>query len=331
MLSIPKLGRSGQEHHVQYLLRSVEPDIMPNGSTRWNIRQMATYHSFDFVTGKAVWISIKANDVISDRVKEAASQLPALDPEFLSNCSGSFSATLVTHLLNIEWCDENWRQCINDIESRARGILVKAQSGRIDQQSPPNILSSKPPLTCQGESFPGTHSTKESDEKSPSRSGFRKTVLHSPSQLIPKQLRFKKADVVRVSSRLLHPSRHDDNTYPDREQSLKILDSFSFEELQQLHFLSELLESFQLVMELDYQTMSDISECYLDLWNHEDLPKEIKGNCANKMKEFRRRIERTQKNLLIRIAQVKALLTALGNGKELVIILTLPLISWHLR
>src|SRR5262245_15322370 len=63
LIRIPELGRSGREVCVSYLLRSVERDPQPSKRWKWNLRQSAVYHSFDFESGQSFWFTIKANDL----------------------------------------------------------------------------------------------------------------------------------------------------------------------------------------------------------------------------------------------------------------------------
>ncbi|KAM0553303.1 hypothetical protein ACHAPJ_007316 [Fusarium lateritium] len=280
---------------------------------------MATYHSFDFSNGKALWINIKTNKIMENRVKEAASQLPALAPGAMDSCAGSFAATLATHLLHIEWCDENWRRCINDFEKEIREILSKAQTARIDQQPPSGSPDMERALSFQPKYYASKLSTDDFPEKAVlPRMNFSK-MIRRLSALCGYSLRRK------LGTSSYHSSYNHSNIggqikdeVSKQNASLRVLDTFSFDELQKLHFLSEQLESFQLVMDLDCQTLSDIAECYGNLWDRDEFPPNIKNGCKKEFQAFIRRMERTRKDLLIRTTQVKSLITALGDGKELV-------------
>jgi hypothetical protein len=98
-----------------------------------------------------------------------------------------------------------------------------------------------------------------------------------------------------------------------------VLDIFSFEEVQQLHYFGEFLESFRLVMDLNDQTLHDIAENYQDLWDRDGFPREIRENCQKELASFIRRIHRVRRNLQIRASQVKSLMAWLQEGKALVI------------
>lgn len=312
LLDIPKLGRSGREHCVQYLLRSLERDIDDNQVT-YKIRQMAVYHTFDVVTGKALWINIKANDLMESRVREATTQFPALESNAMKSLPGSFAATLTAHLIYLEWCDEEWRDGINDIESKIRNVLTKAKTARIERH--PKGMKRAFTLAST------LHSSRTST------GGFSEKIAGYP--IVKKKMweSFKALNSyddagdghVTLSthslSRLPRETKTGDRDQIDR---LMVLDTFSFNEVQQLHYFGEVLENYRLVMDLNDQTLRDIAENYQDLWERDGFPEEIKENCKKELSSFIRRVNRVRRNLQIRIAQVKSLMGWLQEGKTLV-------------
>ncbi|KAM0342060.1 hypothetical protein ACHAPU_009788 [Fusarium lateritium] len=227
LLKIPTLGRSGREHRVQYLLRSVERDSASDGSRTWNIRQAAVYHTFDFIEGKALWINIKANSLLADRIKEATTDSAIINSAALGDVAESFRSTLAIHLIFLKWCDEDWRICINDCKSKVQDIIVRAQTSQVVQ-------------------------------------------------------------------------------------------TLSLEEVQYLHYLGEQLESHRLVMELNHQVMRDIADRYRTLTSQHGSPGYLQEACTNDINFFAKRVERIQKNLQIRMTQIKSLQAWLQDGKELV-------------
>ncbi|CAI4215863.1 unnamed protein product [Parascedosporium putredinis] len=144
LLHIPRLNRSGHDIQLSYILRSVEKSEQwekdkLEGKWQWKIRQMAVHHQFDVKTGRALWITIKANGLMEDRVKS----LPwtcSQDAGGRVDAAEQFVATLRTQLIFLMWSDDNWRHCINDIEEQIRDILNKAKTARIeDDQEPKDI------------------------------------------------------------------------------------------------------------------------------------------------------------------------------------------------
>lgn len=113
-LELKQIGRSGLEIRLCYNLRSVEKSTTQH-DLPWSIRQTAIYHSFDLETGQSLWINVKGNKLMKNRVSEASESRNNLSQEPTSR---SFSASLDTHALFCDWSGENWRWYINDLEAK---------------------------------------------------------------------------------------------------------------------------------------------------------------------------------------------------------------------
>ncbi|KAF9770536.1 hypothetical protein IL306_011899 [Fusarium sp. DS 682] len=319
ILEIPRLGRSGREHTVQYLLRSVEKSTGPKGDVVWNIRQMAVHHRYDFITGKAFWLNIKAKSIMQDRIKEAITEDPKFNPAPEKGLPFSFAATLMTNLIYLEWCDESWRECINDLEEKIRTVLEKAK------------IASVPDLhACAIRVL--TSRTNTAAAETPEKPTSLSLTCIDPRQVIGKPLTSYLHSALGKSSQETNatpllpvasnttgaPVTKTDEDIAKRLKSLKVLETFSVEELQHLHYLGEQLENFRLVMLLNSQTLRDISEHYQDLTKRDNFPQEQKAECARSVSSFARRVERIRKNLEIRVTQIESLRSWLQEGKTLV-------------
>ncbi|KAI6774807.1 hypothetical protein HG530_001565 [Fusarium avenaceum] len=308
LINISTLGRSGREHCMQYLLRSVERDSNDDESRRWNIRQAAVYHSFDFIEGKALWINIKANGLLKDRIIEATNDPAVLDLGTRDDLPKSFAATLVIHLIFLEWCDEDWRMCIRDCESKVRDVLAKAQTSQV-VQPPAFSASARRALGFQKARPTGLS---ESEKQPPSVALAWGRKIHSNLRSLS---RYKYRG---TQDRDVFGTTDDDNHLQKRQfDNLKNLDGFSFGELQHLYYMSEQLESYRLVMELNHQTLRDIAERYQNLPSQRGFPESLTENCMEDILSFVRRVERIRKNLEIRMTQVTSLLAWLQDGKAL--------------
>lgn len=310
-LAIPKLGRTGCEHHMQYLLRTVEPSTSFDGSTTWNIRQMAVHHSFDFNSGKALWINIKTNSVVRKRIRDAMYEFPSMSSDATSDLPGSFAAALITHIIHLDWCDDNWRSCIRDIEREIRLILVKAKTARIDQQ--PNLSAS--PAMKKILTMP---STTYAHKTSRARIGIGRFLTQLAMCLKGRDAKDNEASNASRSQPKENDSSNDNNALTKQLDSLMVLDTFSFREMQRLHYLGEQLESFRVVLELNQQTLRDVAEHYTDLARRDWLPEAIKDGCKEQQTRFAQRVRRIGKNLEIRSTQITSLIAWLQDGKSLV-------------
>ncbi|KLO81248.1 Uncharacterized protein Y057_8628 [Fusarium fujikuroi] len=306
---IPELGRSGREHTVQYLLRSIEESTGDGGQVVWNIRQMAVHHKYDFGQGKTFWLNIKTNSVMQERMKRVIAEETSLSSPAAKTLPGSFAATLLTHLVHLEWCDESWRKCINHFEIEIRKVLKKAKTARIDKDPNLRLKTIKRILTNKTEAAESSSALTRWAAGKPLISCFSPASEKGTCSPAVQHVASNKAGP---------PANEEDTGLAKQLESLMVLETFSFKEFQHLHFLADQLESFRLVMQLNRQALRDIIEHYEDLASRTNFPEKIKISCKNELASFSRRVERIRKNLEIRITQVESLLSCLQQGKDLV-------------
>ncbi|KAF2735006.1 hypothetical protein EJ04DRAFT_576404 [Polyplosphaeria fusca] len=135
-VQIQSLGRSGIALRLCYNLRSVERLQRPHLDVKWSIRQSATYHSFDFETGQSLWINVKGNRGIKDRITEG-SQSPFLSD--FSTRSLAFASSLATHSIMCDWSAENWRWYINDMEDELQDLTRSALVTPVEKDPTPML------------------------------------------------------------------------------------------------------------------------------------------------------------------------------------------------
>lgn len=314
-LNIPELGRSGRELRVSYLLRSVERTSEDGDGWPWRIRQMAVYHSFDFVTGRALWINVKANDLMKETITEAVTELPELKASSLDDLESKFEATLATHLIFLEWCDGNWRSCINDFEADLSKILVKGKTARISQKDESTAMQD----TLRRMLSLKSQSTFQTPQRQETQTGsFVSKLQRSMSKLTGREDDTQsQMTAVPTAATTIAPLQTD-HMLLELIKCFKDLDGFSFGQLQKLHHMGEQLHEMSLVIQLDAQALRDIKECYGSLMAREDLPEEIRDNCKRSVAQFTCKVERVAKNLEIRLTQLESMKTWLNDGKTLV-------------
>lgn len=131
LVEISGLGRSGWELRHCYKLHGLEGSS-PNSKAKWTMLQTAIYHSFDLENGRAMWLSVKANNEVRDRIKEGTESLEVMRASNSPTPGPSFAACLATHLIVFGWCTEGWRLHLGGIESDVREILVKVKSTPVE-------------------------------------------------------------------------------------------------------------------------------------------------------------------------------------------------------
>lgn len=125
-LILQNLGRTGREIRLCHILRSVEET--PEQRWPWALRPTVTYHSFDAESGKSMWLVVKANELIKERIRASCEDQDLYQCSSDGDFDNSFESTLQTHLVLCALAGENWRWYINYIEKQiqilTRGALV---------------------------------------------------------------------------------------------------------------------------------------------------------------------------------------------------------------
>jgi hypothetical protein len=345
VLEISRLGRSGKDIQISYILRSVErsesyEQDLKDKKWPWKIRQMAVHHTFDVKTGRAFWMTVKANDLLQNRIKESPSLSPPISTE-PANAAMQFSSMLETQLIFLMWADENWRHYINYMDEEIHDIMVKAKTAPIEDaeesgEYPRAIVSQ---MSQRGTMTKQTKGNGDAD----SRSGVI-SLLGAIRRLFRATERlgcFNHATKIRGSmvavgrdhgsgklenGHLICPwdaekqRPYSDQTANHAKQlrNLSVLATFTFEELQRLFYVGERLEEMRLVVSLDKQALRDIREYYDGLMTREDMCDDIKTKCRHQMTRFSRKVGEIEKNLEVRKTQVESLICWLKEGKSLV-------------
>jgi len=144
-VGISEIGRSGKQYEMCYNLRSAEPTTSPP-EWPWSIRQAAVYHSFDTVSGRAVWIIVKGNRLMYKRIRNAIeNKVGQGDRCAFGSLGQSFLSSLKIQLIFCDWARENWRWYINFLEDEIRKLTDAALHAPIEQPSTPTSIE-KPSL-----------------------------------------------------------------------------------------------------------------------------------------------------------------------------------------
>jgi len=131
---------------IQHAFSLMAPEEDRLDSDIWVIRRVAAYHSFEVDQGKSLWIVVKGNKVIRDRIT-------SYSPEKTSRPrkTQQFEFALRTHVLILEWCVEHWARYIEHLEDRGRKHAaavklapVEALSRKIPRPSSAPIRSPPP-------------------------------------------------------------------------------------------------------------------------------------------------------------------------------------------
>lgn len=302
--NLPKLARSGREIRVCYSLKSVEKSDEPEEKRApWSVRQTATYHSFDIQTGAALWISVKGNDLIQDRIMTTTENLKP-DQRPFSTKERSFQESLSTHLVNCKWASENWRWYLNELEEELQGTTGRrALSAKV-------VRDDRKPEDKEKLEFlrARSMSTKASNNWRANATTF----LQPPRANGQAQ-----ANRTRSTSR---ESRAEHDTHSQ----------FSFDDLRDVQSLEDKANEVIFVLNANIDVLKELTEYYHDLITSDEYSKDF-ASYKRSVERFERQILSVTNNLRMQITRARALVRMLVDRKALVCLFSCLLESAHLK
>ncbi|KAI1212738.1 uncharacterized protein F4807DRAFT_414287 [Annulohypoxylon truncatum] len=314
MSKITPLGRSGRQIQHCYNLHSAERSRDKWG---WSIRQTVVFHSFDVDTGRSVWIFVKGNDIIENRIKTATSSTrsTSMDVNSHRTLTGSFDASLIVHAHIMEWCGEQWRWYINEMEDRLRNKAKNAVLANVDHLAGPEMVPAPSrPGTLILPSSPRRTVSKSSPASSPTRlwNSFTKRSIGSKTE---KTLPVVETDPSRPIHADIIVEEPQEIDYGGNEESIERM--FSFEKLQDLHKTGEYMQEALMVLRQNRNIIKEIREHYSTLLESDDFPAEIKDGCRLGMPEFSQRALSIERDLEVQQSRLETLNVLLEDRSNL--------------
>jgi len=129
-ISIPELKRSGRQYQLCYNLKTVTQIQQPSRrvdhdeSKTWLISQAAIHHQFDIKEAVATWIVTNSISKDSELIIDALMRKNQRhDDQEYGSPHTCFISSLSTHLLFLNWAEENWRWYLNHLEAKVEADL----------------------------------------------------------------------------------------------------------------------------------------------------------------------------------------------------------------
>ena len=112
------LGRSGKQYQIAFNLKTagLYPDPSYPHQEFWTIRQAAFHHQFDADNGTSLWIVVKGDWEIRDRVQQMTGPQGRKEDRSFGTPAECFVASLSVHLLLCDWSAEQWRWYLKSLE-----------------------------------------------------------------------------------------------------------------------------------------------------------------------------------------------------------------------
>lgn len=297
-MEIRELGRSGKDISLCYSLKSVEKNG-PRSSEKWSIRQTSIFHSFDIQSGHAVWIVVKGDELIKDRLeKTTASQ------EYIRNMnSGSVDRMLASvfavHRVICEWAGENWRWYLNHIEEQVQ-VETRHASSVLGTDSD---LEPTPRSLLHAATF-GEHDPAQQQVNYISSHG-----LHQPPMPVPPP----------TAPPIAPPQR------PQTPPQPKAADVFSLKHLQICQYAQDQAGQALLVLESNANVIAEMRNYYRAVIGGEDWPDHLKENCAGDVARFDKSAGTAERHIRLQCLRAQTLRTMVADRKAIVSAISLSL------
>ncbi|RSL49750.1 hypothetical protein CEP54_012280 [Fusarium duplospermum] len=126
------MGRSGIRIQHCFNVLGIERS---RDKKQWLLRQTAAYHSYDLVEGRALWVVLKGDNTMRDRLESATAGSAKKGDSSSHSADDSFTQTLTDHLLIAQWCGENWESYAESLEEEYRSISGVADHAPVDEMA----------------------------------------------------------------------------------------------------------------------------------------------------------------------------------------------------
>ncbi|KAK6085916.1 hypothetical protein SCUP234_02823 [Seiridium cupressi] len=309
--SIPDLGRSGRSMRIGYKLAAMEKSDFDG---EWTMRETVIYHTLDMSNGKLLWITVKANDLIRDRIIEAREKEPTRLHSIPTTVQASLEVVLSTHMIVLEWCTEGWRWYISQMESRIRDLLVKTTSAPIN--SADDVLDPIPSLV-RALSLPTSESIVTA-RPLPKINGTKEATFSESSTAYNNDA--TNTSAFNRQDKLREPSK----AVMDRQsqvqltiQQLAVLNDFKLKDLQTLGSVSKKVREAKLAMTMNVRILQELLDCYQNIFNTKDLSTEAFEACQLKFGDFQRCVKTLRCFLESECLGASTLLEQLDDGRNL--------------
>ena len=303
-LKVTQLNRSGNTVQICFNIRA---PVVTNQSEawRWSVQQTAIYHSFDFDSGRSVWILMKGDEDLADQTSAALRSPHFPELRRFNNLDECFATALMTLRLFGQRASENWREFVNDLEVKVREVTDRILSTRMQSYGP-----ALRPRTSTGP-------PKRSSTFPPGL-----TKMFSPKRVQTSE----QAPSPQTATNNNTPSLPNPNLPPAYGPPPRIHEkkTFEFSDVRNVEEIEERVNDAILVLRTLKSVFEQMRSFYSSFLEDSDTPESLKKNCVKHSRIFELAICGVEDELELERARLEALLKRLGNRKQMVSEIALP-------
>ena len=299
-----------------YALKSPEQSV----SDDWSIRHCAIYHSFNVRTVQAIWIMVKGNKVMRERVESATSPRGVQEMTSHETTDKAFSASLTVHLLVVDWSVEAWRWYINSLEDKFQQLTRRALSAPVHPSSSPKpdsnlyTINGRVDTAKTDRTATSVFSRKQT---SPSENG--NPSISRQRQMTPLQT------IVNEETGVAQPVPPDEqieefneSSDPAKNEEDETRSGFNIEKLRKVQRIEEDVHQALLVLRQNIVVLEQLRKHYQSLYGSTNFPTGFVNFCQEDVNRFQSRVQGAEKEMQVQILRLEYLLHLLADRKTLV-------------
>jgi len=282
---------------------------------RWPLRHVTAYHSFDVDTGASLWLVIKGDETMRERIVASPHHGEDANPAPGDHRPASFGASLRTHIAILEWCTENWSSYIGYLEERYHRYATDVKHAPVGE-----LAASM-----------ANRAAVEREPKSPFGPSLRRATQNSHVSWAPSPGSNQIARILggwrNTDPGLHHPSpignapppaetAEEDNSQEGEDE---VEDVFPFEDLQSIRGLSDEVAAASTVLDQDKRILGDLRRRYSTLVENLDFVEGMGGRPIRAATaEFLQQAEVLEGDLDAHRCRITALTGSLDKAEEMV-------------
>lgn len=285
---LPSLNRSGFRVQHCFNLIGVEKDA----ASLWRVRQTAAYHSFDVVERRSIWVFLKGNDLIRERVVMETERHRRARPDYPDSVQGCFLANLRSHMLVFQWSLENWPHYIDHLERALARFTAVANYTNVTKATEDGRIK-------QGLVKSGTFNSIVSRQRTGTWSSSSPTLPASPFSEKLSGFFKTRSDSHMATAKAGAPAVNSDSKSVDEPPAGDInLDAeFSFDKLQSLHRQGSEIQKSINIMAQNRRVLGEISGHFHKLLGSANFTTSIDlGAYDEEISDFFGRVEALQQS-----------------------------------
>lgn len=303
-LRVDQLGRSGLRLQLSYSLWApAETGAYENWA--WSVQPISIYHSFDFESGRMLWLLIKGDPKVKDQVASALRSVHHPKLRNFSTRDACFDTSLATHEFLSDWAGENWRWYINFLKEKVQEITDPTLNVTINKESviaalrtPEQTIKPIPDISEKPRPWTAIRRVLTWEKEKESVLPVTELPAPAPTMKLPPKL----------------PPGMNPTQPPKKRDS----GDFGINDIRKVERVEERTNEALLILNTQISVLKGILAHYGTVLRSKDAPKDMATNCSSALAKFEISISGAIADMESNIRRLETLSHTLGQRKNLV-------------